>query len=145
MICLRKITFSDAAVLSEKSSMPMNDALKMIEQSNAASCNNRYFEMYAATTGEGIVGLISLYEFSPSVVSIGPEIYEEFRQRGYAAEAMTSAMEIARSRGYRIVCQQIRTDNIASIRLHTRLGFETDNAIYRNKKQHEVSFFLKCL
>ncbi len=44
-----------------------------------------------------------------------------------------------------IVSQQIRTDNIASLNLHAKLGFETDNYIYKNRRGNDVLIFLKNL
>ncbi len=58
---------------------------------------------------------------------------------------MNAALEIAESKGYKIVLQDIRSDNIASIALHQSLGFETDKYAYVNKKGNEVFLFLKAL
>lgn len=99
--------------------------------------------MYVIMSGEIIIGLISLFEHSASVVSIGPEIFAEYRKLGYATKAMQMAMDIAKSIGYKIVLQQVRVDNIASVKLHTKLGFETDNMIFKNKKHNDVCFYLK--
>ena len=58
---------------------------------------------------------------------------------------MVLAMELAHQKGYKIVSQQIRTDNTASIALHKALGFETSGAIYTNAKGNQVSIYLKSL
>ena len=36
--------------------------------------------------------------------------------------------------GYRILVDQVREDNAASIGLHEKLGFESDRYAYKNKK-----------
>ena len=56
---------------------------------------------------------------------------------------MKAIMGIAK--GYKIVSQQIRTNNTASIALHTKLGFETDNCIFKNKNDNEVSIYFKLI
>ena len=40
---------------------------------------------------------------------------------------------------------QVRPDNLASVRLHEKLGFESDEKIYRNRKGHDVLIFVKPL
>lgn len=54
-------------------------------------------------------------------------------------------MNIAMTKGYKIVCQQIRTNNAASIQLHTKLGFETDNYTFLNNNKNEANIYLKAL
>ena len=125
--------------------MSESDIRKMISDSDSKMFNGHYFEMYVILSGKAVVGLISLFERSPSVVSIGPEVFDEFRKLGYATEAMLSAMEIAKSIGYRIVLQQVRIDNVASIKLHTKLGFETDNSVFKNRKQNDICIYLKLI
>ena len=58
---------------------------------------------------------------------------------------MSIALEIVKSKGYKIVLQQVRSDNIPSIALHLSLDFETDKYGYVNKKGNEVFLFLKAL
>ena len=145
MLNLRTISAEDMDVLSSKAHLSNADLISMIDDTNAKSFNHRYFEMYVITEDDLIVGLISLYEQSASVISIGPEIFNEYRNCGYATNAMKIALEIARSNGYKIVFQQIRADNTASIRLHEKLGFETDGIIYKNRKQNDVYIYLKSI
>lgn len=101
--------------------------------------------MFAILRDGELVGQISLYQHSDGVVSVGPEVFQPFRRQGIAKSAMLSAMEIAKGRGFKIVCQQVRSDNLPSIALHESLGFETDRYGYLNKKGREVYIFLKVL
>ena len=105
----------------------------------------KYFEMFAIVKNEEMVGCISLYQHSENVISCGPEIFDAYQRQGVAKEAMSLTMDIAKSKGYKVVLQQIRADNVASIALHNSLGFETDGYIYRNKKGNEVLIYLKSL
>lgn len=58
---------------------------------------------------------------------------------------MILAMEVAKNKGYKLVSQQIRVNNTASIALHNKLGFETDGYTYKNKKDNDVHIFIKLL
>ena len=145
MIKLRPISEADAILLSEKFNTSLEDINKLLFQSNSELYEDRFFKMYAVMLGELCVGTISLYEHSASVVSIGPHIFEEYRQRGYATEAMKAIMDVAKSKGYKIISQQIRTNNTASIELHTKLGFETDNCIFKNRNDNKVYIYLKSI
>ncbi len=51
----------------------------------------------------------------------------------------------AASKGYRLVMQQIRTDNEASIKMHEKLGFERLDSVYRNRKGNEVCLYFKII
>jgi RimJ/RimL family protein N-acetyltransferase len=117
----------------------------MIHEWNSGQFDGRYFEMLAIISDGRIVGTISLYEHSSKVISIGPEVFEPYRKNGYGKEAMLKACRIAVDMEYKIVSQQIRTDNAASIALHLSLGFETSGAVYTNEKGNQVSIYLKSL
>ena len=144
MVSLRHFSDSDAEVLSKLTGVGTPEAAKIIREWNSLESGGGHFEMFAITSG-GIVGTVSLYRLSDSVVSIGPEVFPEFRRRGFAKKAMLLAMEAAKRKGYKIVSQQIKSDNAASIALHKSLGFETDGYGYTNKKGREVFIFLKSL
>ena len=145
IITLHEASASDAALLCEKMNLSEADAEDMIGASKTHTCNGRFFELFVISKEKTIVGTVSLYERSACVVFIGPEIFAEHRRLGYGAEAMRLAMTAARSRGYQIVSQQIRTNNAASLRLHEKLGFETDGYVYQNRNQNDVFLFLKSL
>jgi len=105
----------------------------------------KYFEMFAIVKDREIVGSISLFQHSRSVVSCGPEVFEAYRRQGIGAEAMLLAMDKAKNLGYKVMSQQVRQNNTASIALHEKLGFETDEYIYRNRNENEVLMYLKLL
>ena len=50
-----------------------------------------------------------------------------------------------KEKGYKLVSQQIRCNNIASLALHSSLGFETDGVTYINKKGNQVVTYTKRL
>ena len=58
---------------------------------------------------------------------------------------MAALIERAAEAGYRTLADQVRADNRASIRLHEKLGFESDGTVCLNRKRHEVLLFIKPL
>ena len=82
--------------------------------------------MFAVLRAGEIVGSVSLAERTNSAASIGAEIYPAFRRRGFAYEASLLLFDRAKQLGYRVIQNQIRTDNTASIRLNEKLSVESD-------------------
>ena len=146
-VSLRHFNHSDNQLISSRLGLSPEKANTLIDEWNAGSFNGAYFEMFAVQNDDMVIGTISLYAHSASILSIGPEIFEAYRRRGFAKAAMTAAMTIAKSKSKHdhIVLQQVRTNNSASIRLHTSLGFERDRNIYKNQNGNDVYIFLKTI
>lgn len=125
--------------------MSSNEIAEMISEWNTCIYGGRYFEMFAVISDDRPVGSISVYEHSPSSCELGPDIFPDERNKGYASEAMALALLHAAEKGYRLVLQQIKTDNEASIRLHEKLGFERLDSVYRNRRGNEVFLYIKAL
>ena len=125
--------------------MPKKAIEKMIGDWNSLDYHGKYFEMFAIVPAGNVVGTLSLYEHSGSVVSIGIELFWGCCRRGYGTIAMNTALEICKEKGYKIVYQQVRADHLASIKLHHKVGFETDDYIYKNQRGHDVILFFKSL
>lgn len=73
------------------------------------------------------------------------EIYEAYQRKGYATIAYDRLLDIAKKNGYGIAVAQVLAENIASIALHKKLGFECENYEYINKKGNKVHYFIKAL
>ena len=147
MIALRQFSALDAAVLREKQ-MPdasMEEVLRTIRAWGTKTFQGKYFEMLALTAEDAIVGSVSLYGHTDEMASVGIEVFPDERGKGYATEGMRLIIETAKRRGYRIIQDQVRADNGASIALHEKLGFQTDGYIYRNAKGREILLYLLCL
>ena len=147
MIELRHFEKKDAEEL-QKVWYPNKSVFEMeeiISQWNKDTLNGKYSEIFAAIHNQKIVGWFSLYQHSKNVVSIGPEIFPPFRKNGYGKEAMRLCIEISRKKGFRIISQQIRIDNLPSIKLHKSLGFETNGYEYINNNGNKVSIWLMPL
>ena len=147
MIVLRNFTKADAFALQriKHPNLSIEQIEALIHEWNQKQVNGKYFEMFAILLDENIVGTISLYQHSAEVISIGPEIFKAYRQKGLAKEAMICACTKAKEKGYKIVFQQIRTNNVASIALNSSLGFETNGLTYTNAKGNQVAIYLKSL
>ena len=147
MILLRNLKKEDASELQKYvySDLSTEQVEALICEWYKKQFNGKYFEMYAIVSDEKIVGTISLYQHSSEVISIGPEIFCEYRRKGFAKEAMICACQMAKEKGFKIVSQQIRTNNAASIALHCSLGFETNELVFTNTKGNQVYIYLKCL
>ena len=147
MIQLRSFEKEDASELQKYgySGMSAEQIEVLICDWSKKQFDGKYFEMFAIVSDGKIVGTVSLYQHSSEVVSIGPEVFGEYRRKGIGKEAVTLACQFAKEKGFKIVSQQIRLNNAASIALHRSLGFETNGFVYTNSKGNEVSIYLKCL
>ena len=139
MVSIRLFADNDVDTLQTNlyPDMSAEEIRDMVREWNSGSYQGKRFEMF--------VGTVSLYALSKSVASIGAEVFEPYRRSGYAYEANLLLLDHAKELGYRVILNQVRTDNAASIRLNEKLGFETDRYVYRNKKEHPVFLFIKAL
>lgn len=147
MISLRPFTTHDSAGIRQNQypGIPISDIQRMVAKWETRSYQGKRFEMYAITADDIVVGSVSLYERTKSIASIGVEVYPSERRNGYASEGMRLIMNRAKTLCYRVILNQVRTDNEPSIILHKRLGFETDGTVYRNAKENDVFLYLFCL
>lgn len=147
MISLRNFCDNDAVIFQKNyyKAISLEEIKEMFSKWNEKEYDGKYFEMFAIVKDQEIMGHISLFHHSENVIACGPEVFHCYRRQGVAKAAMMLAMDIAKSKGYKIVSQQIRVDNVASIALHQQLGFETDGYVYRNRKGNEVLIYLKTL
>jgi len=141
---LRHFTYEDISVLQKykyQGSAPQEIQQK-IDTWNSKHCDDKYFDMFAVTDEDKVVGMVSLYQHTTDSISCGPEIFAEYRNKGYGTKAVSQALDIGKRNGYKIAVAQIRKDNHESIHIHEKLGFELDHE-YVNKRGNEVGFFIK--
>lgn len=145
MVTIRNFTHQDAEPLRQSlyPDMELYAITEMIDEWNSLVCCGKYFEMFAIVSDDKIAGYVSLYEHSKTVASIGAEVIAEERRKGAASEAISLLMRYASEKRFRIILDQVRRDNTASIRLHEKLGFESDGYIYRNQRGQETVLYLK--
>ena len=145
MITLRHFAPEDAPFVSSElyPGMEEAEAVSMIDEWNTCVYQGQYCEVFAVVYDGKIVGFVSLYEHSRSVASVGAEICRAEQGKGFATEAVAALADLAAQKGYRVLLDQVRPENRASIRLHETLGFESDHYIYRNQRNHDVFLFVK--
>ena len=127
MVGLRAFRPEDAEILREAlfPQSEIGEVRALFKEWDARSFEGRYFEMFAVERDGRLVGSASLYEHSPSVVSAGVEIFPAEKGQGSGGAALGLLVGAAAEKGYRIVQDQVRPDNLASVRLHEACGFET--------------------
>ena len=146
-VCLRQFNIDDAELLraNQMSDATIEEVKEIIESWKSKTYQGKYFEMFALTVNDTVVGSISLYGRADKIASIGAEIFLDERGKGYAAEGLKLVMEKAKGMGYLLAQDQVGTDNAVSIALHEKLGFETDGYVYKNAKGRDVLIYSKCL
>lgn len=147
MIKLRNFIDNDINTLKKYkfNKLSQEEIKELILEWNSKTINGNYFEMFAILNDDNVVGTISVYQSSENMCSCGVEVYSDYRRQGFGREAMIIILNELRDRGIKLVCQQIRKNNTASILLHKSLKFETDGYIYTNKKGNEVLIYFKIL
>ncbi|MBQ7146317.1 MAG: GNAT family N-acetyltransferase [Lachnospiraceae bacterium] len=147
MLTLRHFEQEDAETLRSflYPDMTIPDIQDMIRQWNTFVHADRYFEIFAVLSEKRMVGTVSLYEHSRNMVSAGAEIFRDEQGKGYGAQAMILLEKVTKEKGYRLILNQVRTDNGASLRLHEKLGYERDSSIYCNQRGHEVYLYIKLI
>jgi len=116
----------------------------MISGSLSKTYNGRYYEFFLVLDGETVVGVMNVSAHSDHIISCGPEIKPEFRQKGYAFEAESMVLDMAKSKGFTIAVGGVQETNAASRALHEKLGFEHDRT-YTNKRGYNICLYIKSL
>lgn len=142
-VSLRKIARVDVGRVARLTRTPRREVERMLADADAETHDGRFFAAYVIAEGNRTAGVITLYERSEGVISIGPEVFRRFRRRGIATKAMRQAIGLARERGYHTVLQEVRLDNPASVALHEKCGFETDGRTIKTRKEKDARLYVK--
>lgn len=99
---------------------------------------------YVVAEYEGIiVGLVRIWH-SPHIdewVNDGIVVLPTYRRHGIGSALLTEALRMAAERGADSMIAHIRNENVASMRLHERLGFKRETTCYRNSHGYDRSGF----
>lgn len=119
------IRVDDVGILdkTEYKNLSVVDRLALIEDSTKGQSKGEFFRFYLIKAEKEVVGVINVFGHGKEKISVAPEIFIEHRNKGYAKKSLTTAYSIAKELGFKIVIAGIRSDNIASQRLHEKLGF----------------------
>lgn len=124
---LAPMTEDDIPLLSGTGyeTMSMQAKLKMLNDSTQKQyADGNYFEVFSVRDGGTVVGFASLYSKADNEVSIGLDIREGYRRKGYGTRCAEAMAYLLKEKGFSSIQNTVRTDNEASIRLHKKLGFE---------------------
>ena len=100
------------------------EILSMINEWNKCGCSGRYFEMFTIINAGQSVGEISVYEHTKESVSIGINIFEPFRQKGFATEALKYAINRGKELKYEYAVCLIEKNNRLALDFFIKYGFE---------------------
>lgn len=145
-IKLRKFNTEDAYLLKKYQfhQMDMNEITDMIALWNKNLYNGRSCEVFAAEYDGALSGWFSMAELPNGRISIGPTVFEPYRQKGIAFSVMRNLLLTAKKNGYSLAETQIRINNAASIKLHEKLGYIQIKKI-TNRNGNEVYIYMKKL
>lgn len=117
---------------------------QIIREWNLLKHKNKFFEIFAIVENRQIVGMISLYQHTSTVVSEGVEIFKPFRNKGLATKSILLIQNIAKFYGYKVITAQVARKNIASIKLHKKLEVEIYHEFISLKENRQL-LFIKTL
>lgn len=86
--------------------------------------HGRYYELFAIDVEGIMVGLLNFFEITDNSILIGISIDNLHWRKGYAYEAMQKAFDYLKDKGLYHVVSNCRADNVASIALHKKCGFQ---------------------
>lgn len=143
-IKLRKLTPDDAECLKlyEYKNYNTEEIISLINTWNKNKYQGRCFEMYGAEYEDSLVGIFSIVETEDGNVSIGPTVFEPFRQKGIAFYVLNILLDMASKKGYKKAVAQVRLSKKASIKLHEKAGY-SNKCLTINRNNNEVIIFEK--
>lgn len=117
--------------------------LELIENSKNGCYNGKFFRFFLLKLDGEVIGFMNVCAHSKSVISVAPEIKEQYRQKGYGEKGLLLALKKAEELRYKIAMATVVEENIASIKLHEKLGFER---VYNyEKKGKNLILFVKLI
>lgn len=143
-LTIEPLAEGDLPILAYYEGSTVEALMPMLQASLSQRHEGRYYERFAVRANGCMVGEVSLFEHEDGTVCDGVAIFPTFRRCGFAAQALTLLSDVARGHGFTVQTAQVRTNNVASIALHTRLGF-TPGTPWINRKGNEVYTFRKSL
>lgn len=141
-VTLAPLTADDLPVVASYHGCNVDDLRPMLAESQAKCHDGRYYEQFAIRAEGRMIGLASLYAQCEAAASEGIEAFPPFRRCGFAKRALSLLEDAARRAGFAALTAQVRTDNAASLALHSACGFVRGEK-WRNRKGNEVVTFRK--
>lgn len=124
-LILVPISIGDIEILNltEYKSLSIKNRQLLVKDSENGACKGEFFRFYLIKNGNETVGVINVCGHGPDEVSVAPEIFIKFRNKGFATKSLSIAYKIAKEKGFKKVIAGIRKENVTSQKLHEKLGF----------------------
>lgn len=120
------ISISDIALLdkTEYKGLSAKNREKLVYDSERFMHNGEFFRFFLIKDSGEFVGVINMCGHGAKTISVAPEILDGYKNKGYATNSLTLAYALAKEKGFQLITADIVKDNIASINLHLKLGFQ---------------------
>ena len=99
------------------------DEIKMFEKFKMMSNSEEYF-VYGISLQGKMIGFINVVEIKGSEVEVGYVVHPNYKNNGFATEALGAAIQELLDSGYTAVKTGAFEDNIASIRVMQKCGMQ---------------------
>ena len=143
---LKNISAQDYEYVREywPNDVPYSEIFRMIRESDNKCHEGRYYEVFGIWTTGCMVGMIIMYHYDDGAISIGIDIFNKYRRKGYGTQALKASFDKAKDAGYKLAVAPINIRNIPSMKLHEKCGFAlAGKRINRHGNKHLV--FVKSL
>ena len=128
---------------TEYEHLTIEKRIELIKNSENGCYNGQFFRFFLLKLDDEVVGFMNVCARSKSVISIAPEIKKHYRRKGYGEKGVLLALTKAEKLGYKIAMATVIEENIASIKLHEKIGFER---VYNyEKKGKNLILFVKLI
>ena len=109
--------------LTEYNNLTIEKRRLLVQDSEKEICRGDFFRFYLIKMQDETIGVINMCGHGTDDISVAPEIFKDFRNKGFATKSLNIAYDIAKEKGFKKVIAGIRIENIASQKLHEKLGF----------------------
>lgn len=128
---------------TEYEHLTIEKRIELIKNSENGCYNGQFFKFFLLKGDDELIGFMNVCARSKSVISIAPEIKKRYRRKGYGEKGVLLALIKAEKLGYKIAMATVIEENIASIKLHEKIGFER---VYNyEKKGKNLILFVKLI
>ena len=140
------ISVSDLEILdfTQYKTLSIEQKKALVNDSERGYHEGNFFRFYLVKNGEEIVGVLNMCGHGNNEISVAPEIIEGHRNKGFATKGLKQAYLEAKKFGFKVVVAGIRKENIASQRLHEKLGFNFKEE-FVSKNGNSMKKYLKVL
>lgn len=125
-----------------RGNMGKDRLLTMLKEIATKQYNGKYNEWFVLLNNGIPVGTFNLYQSDPNenAVFFGIEIDKDHRGKGFGTKVVLMVFEIAKEKGYEKITSQARVDNIPSVKLHAKCGFQIVDKVINSKGNESYNY-----